>query len=121
MNQWALLRSRLTPAFSGAVNGIERTCKNRPSRPPLQRLVRRPFPFSTFPHSTRGCTFARNIFSFQTKAFTFQRKAFSFLWNALLFQRNVSSFFRNTFSFLWNAFSLLWKVRPFQSNERTSL
>src|SRR5205085_12435756 len=100
--------------------------KNCASWPPLQRLVRRPFlflpsPFSTFPHSTRGCTFARNIFSFQTKAFTFQRKAFFFFWNVLLFQRNVSSFFRNTSSFLWNAFSLLWKVRPFQSNERTSL
>src|SRR2546423_10289861 len=30
----------LTPAFSGAVSGIERNHENRASRPPLQRLVR---------------------------------------------------------------------------------
>src|SRR5207253_7209952 len=32
----------LTPAFSGAVNGIEINHVNCASRPPLQRLVRRP-------------------------------------------------------------------------------
>src|SRR5436305_2110047 len=35
------LCSHLTPAFSGAVNGTQRTRKNCAARPPLQRLVRR--------------------------------------------------------------------------------
>ena len=34
-------RVSLTPAFSGATNGIEGTCENRASWPPLQRNVRR--------------------------------------------------------------------------------
>src|SRR5690242_7903954 len=34
-------RTRLTPAFSGAVSGIQRERKNIASRPPLQRIVRR--------------------------------------------------------------------------------
>src|SRR2546423_11014914 len=46
-----LSRQCLTPAFSGAVNGIADNHKKRASRPPLQRLVR---PFCGLDYSASG-------------------------------------------------------------------